>query len=104
MNIILFLIKVIMMTFLGFCAALAVIGIMFVFVELKLIFSGVTAQAQDELHRAVYALQCLKTEQNIAHANHNAILELCWWYENGLITTDDMYELITRLEIRDWYN
>ena len=73
-------------------------------IELKLMFSKEAAQAEDELHRAAYVLKCLHTEMNIAKANKKAIDEIYWWYDNGILSTHEMYELVNRLEISQWFN
>ena len=104
MTAVLFFLKVLVFICLGLGTALAIIRLAFVAIELKLIFSKKEAQVEDKIRRTAYVLKCLHTEMNITKANKKAIDEIYWWYDNGILSTHEMYELVNRLEISQWFN
>ena len=104
MTAVLFFLKVLVFILLGLWIALMIMGVMVVVMELKLIFSKKEAQAEDKMRRTAYALKCLHTEMNITKASKKAIDEIYWWYDNGILSIHEMYELVNRLEISQWFN
>lgn len=104
MTAVLFFLKVLVLIWLVLGTAFAIVGLVLVAIELKLIFSKKEAQVEDEIRRTDYVLKCLHTEMNIAKANKKAIDELYWWYDNGILSTHEMYVLVNRLEISQWFN
>ena len=77
---------------------------LFVGCELYWILSGEKAYSDDVIRRGCYAIKCLQIEKNIANANHSAMRELYWWYDNGILSTHEMYVLINELEIEHWFD
>lgn len=91
-----------------YISVILIIGIImvasvFVGCELYWNLSGKEAQYDDIIRRGCYAIKCLQIEKNIACANHSAMRDLYWWYDNGILSTHEMYVLINELEIEHWF-